>query len=450
MMKSTLLQKMALFLSLLLVCNWGYAAEMQKITFTWKGNGEGTRDIKVAVAFMNAGFTIDWGDGNGASDEKYGENSIWSELTPNLNIRTYTSPVYGDTDEHTVILTGTGNIGATSFTVLEIPDCEVTMLDVSGTMLRTLNVSNNNLTSLNVSGLGSLNTLYAYNNNLTDLDASEAGSLETLDVYNNKLANLDISTNGDLKSLSVSDNELTNLNISANSKLKSLDVTNNELANLDVSQNKKLLDVACNNNKLSLANLFDISEKTTDNQGFLNINGKSKIRDYGTQILDAEDRIIQGVANLATCAKFNKKETSFVIYKDFALASEDCCEDLGSGVFKFWEPGEYKIEMTNSEISANEGFEAKVIATYNVSSTTSVEENEVVEFSLYPNPVVDRLYIQSDESDIRVAIYNLNGQAVLQTLYTIDGVDLSGLPNGTYLLKTTNMKNTRHAKFIKK
>ena len=69
-------------------------------------------------------------------------------------------------------------------------------------------------------------------------------------------------------------------------------------------------------------------------------------------------------------------------------------------------------------------------------------------FSIYPNPTIERLTISITEELCNVAIYNLSGQKVLQTEQT--EVDVSGLPDGMYILRAqTADGNMYQDKFIK-
>lgn len=73
------------------------------------------------------------------------------------------------------------------------------------------------------------------------------------------------------------------------------------------------------------------------------------------------------------------------------------------------------------------------------------------QFSLFPNPVIDVLHIQSKGDSVidSVAIYNYMGQLVLTTKPTAAGVDVSGLSKGVYVLKATTNNGTTVTKFVK-
>ena len=471
-MRTTLLQKMALILSFLLVCNLGYA--VQEISFTWKGNGDNTRTITIAIAESNNGFDIDWGNGEITNAEKSTILGYTKE---------FTSPVYGDNGDYQVKIIGKkANIlqlvAETSFKALDITGCEVSSLSVSGTKLTTLKAANNNLTSLNISefakvevdiilnpkGRDPLEFLDVSNNNLTDLDASNNESLETLDITSCGISSLNVSGTI-LTTLKAANNNLTSLDISGLEKVEAvlgmggrdplelLDVSNNNITDLDISNNKSLVDVQCYDNMLSISNLYDISRITKENgKPILWGDNKSKIRYYGTQNLDEETIKLGEDIDLSECAEVGGAPTEFIVHKDGTRIYEENNDyQVSFGVFTFPTVGKYTIEMTNDIIESDENYLAKVIAPYNVSSTTSIEgDNKSFAISIYPNPVADQLYIQSAESDMSVSIFDLNGRIVLQTNYSAEGINVSSLPNGTYLLKALNKDQIFHSKFIKK
>lgn len=67
------------------------------------------------------------------------------------------------------------------------------------------------------------------------------------------------------------------------------------------------------------------------------------------------------------------------------------------------------------------------------------------DFSVYPNPATDRLFI-TNATDAEVYIYQLDGRLAQHTKTIVEGIDISNLPAGFYLLKVNN----HLAKFLKK
>ncbi|MBU2920582.1 T9SS type A sorting domain-containing protein [Winogradskyella psychrotolerans] len=68
---------------------------------------------------------------------------------------------------------------------------------------------------------------------------------------------------------------------------------------------------------------------------------------------------------------------------------------------------------------------------------------------LYPNPVSDRLYIQSTEQIESVAIYNINGQLVKESHTVNNGIDVSNLSTGLYLIQMKTASSSINQKFFR-
>ncbi len=86
-------------------------------------------------------------------------------------------------------------------------------------------------------------------------------------------------------------------------------------------------------------------------------------------------------------------------------------------------------------------------------ATLNVNEINTTEFIIYPNPVSDRLTVQSslDKSIARIELFDLNGKSVLKPTLNSDSVSLESLANGTYLITITDSDgNKTTQKIIKK
>ena len=79
---------------------------------------------------------------------------------------------------------------------------------------------------------------------------------------------------------------------------------------------------------------------------------------------------------------------------------------------------------------------------------TSTSPTATTNFSLSPNPTINELKVNISIPINTIAIYNLNGQCVLQTNET--DIDVSSLPQGMYILRAETSDGVSHqAKFIK-
>jgi hypothetical protein len=83
-----------------------------------------------------------------------------------------------------------------------------------------------------------------------------------------------------------------------------------------------------------------------------------------------------------------------------------------------------------------------------ITSTLATAEVKKIEFSIYPNPVTDLLYIKTQEKVVNVALYDVSGK-LLNIQYNNGQVNVSMLPKGMYILKATTDKAVYQQKLIK-
>lgn len=91
------------------------------------------------------------------------------------------------------------------------------------------------------------------------------------------------------------------------------------------------------------------------------------------------------------------------------------------------------------------------LGAYEYNSTLGIDDivlntNSV---KLYPNPVSDRLFFKSAEQVENISIYNVNGQLIKQVIETTNGIDVSVLSSGLYMIQIKTSNNTINQKFIK-
>ena len=70
------------------------------------------------------------------------------------------------------------------------------------------------------------------------------------------------------------------------------------------------------------------------------------------------------------------------------------------------------------------------------SDLTGVENNaaQTIEFFAFPNPVKDVVFIAGVKTGEKVSVFNANGALVKEISYNEEGIDLSSLPTGAYVL----------------
>jgi len=106
----------------------------------------------------------------------------------------------------------------------------------------------------------------------------------------------------------------------------------------------------------------------------------------------------------------------------------------------------YEGELVYLDITNTEGDVAIFWAT-----TLSNENFDESQFAIYPNPVANELYIESEQVQIkRVVIFTLNGKQVLDVNFQKDQlIDVSNLSKGLYLVKVETGNGSLMKKLIK-
>lgn len=95
--------------------------------------------------------------------------------------------------------------------------------------------------------------------------------------------------------------------------------------------------------------------------------------------------------------------------------------------------------------------DVKVVAeTLSTNDLTASKSN----LSLFPNPATDVVKVNLGDnfntSKVQITLTNLSGKQVSKVAYDANGIDVSNLPAGLYLVTATDGKNTVTKKLIKK
>jgi surface protein len=82
-------------------------------------------------------------------------------------------------------------------------------------------------------------------------------------------------------------------------------------------------------------------------------------------------------------------------------------------------------------------------------SPLGTNDQNLINISIYPNPVTDKLFFQGLSNVSKVSVYNVLGKLVLSKM-TLSEIDVSNLKNGIYLIKVTDIEGQLVHRFIKK
>lgn len=101
-------------------------------------------------------------------------------------------------------------------------------------------------------------------------------------------------------------------------------------------------------------------------------------------------------------------------------------------------------------VSTESGYEP-FIAKYRLgqTSTQNIHEDKNVSIKVWPNPTLERAWIQTPEPVQSVHVYGVDGELVMSNLLT-QGIDLSNLPIGLYILKIVDTSGNIHTEKVVK
>jgi len=87
------------------------------------------------------------------------------------------------------------------------------------------------------------------------------------------------------------------------------------------------------------------------------------------------------------------------------------------------------------------------IIAYNSASLSTVENTKTSKLSLYPNPTSNRFFVQGLNSG-NIQVYDANGRMIINTPYTQNGIDVTALSKGVYVVKISGKNNSFSEKLI--
>lgn len=117
----------------------------------------------------------------------------------------------------------------------------------------------------------------------------------------------------------------------------------------------------------------------------------------------------------------------------------------GTGAYYFnWSLGFFQGGDEINRIVQN-----RVLITKNTPLLSTSEFN-AFEFGMYPNPVKDKLYVNTNDSIEKAEVLDLLGRTVLTVTDVNDFIDVSSLKDAMYVVKLTTVIGTSTKKFMKK
>ncbi len=89
----------------------------------------------------------------------------------------------------------------------------------------------------------------------------------------------------------------------------------------------------------------------------------------------------------------------------------------------------------------------KLIVTYS-DSNNNVQEAQMINFSIFPNPSSEVITIQSEENIVRIEILNLAGELLLTQDHALNSIDVRELSAGSYFVRVSTENGIGVEKFV--
>jgi hypothetical protein len=301
----------------------------------------------------------------------------------------------------------------------------VTSLDVSlNQALEELNYSNGVLTSL-ITQNPNLRSLVCTSNQLETIDVSQNPNLEFLDIGDNNLTELDVTQNQNLEELFIPFNSLNAIDMSQNPNLNWLSCSYNEIATLDLSLSANLSILNCRYN-----NLTELDFTNNPAINFINLehNLMTDLDLSGNPMLEYLWFNDNQLVRLNVQNGNNAALSTFFTFNNPNLNCIQVDDPIAANTYQSWAK-----DFT---------------AVYSLDCALGIDDSEIVQAVLYPNPVQDILTIESKEYIISIEVYSVQGE-LLASEKGRTQMDFSSYTEGAYFLKVDTEKGAVFQKVLK-
>ena len=237
-------------------------------------------------------------------------------------------------------------------------------------------------------------------------------NLEIISSGMNDLNNVILPQSNNLKELHLDHNwDLYNLDITNHTNLEVLNCFSVSLLNIDFTQNTNLKNVELSGNLLTSIDLSNSPNLERLRCSYIETLTELNINNWNNNILNRLEAI-------------DNPNLMCVQVDDVEYANNQFCVPGGNLT---WCIDDW--------------------AAYSEECELGLEDNNLINFTIYPNPVQDVLFIESLQQIEKVKIYNLQGQIIIED--STRSVDVSQLTPGLYFVQFSVDKKSITKKFIK-
>lgn len=277
--------------------------------------------------------------------------------------------------------------------------------------LETLSIIDTNTTNIDLSNLPNLKTLYIDNNaNMASLDVSTNNLLEVLNARNCNLSNVMYNANYPYTQIRLSNNNFSgNIDFTNFTNAEIIDFGHNIITSIDVTGLTNLTFLAVDN-----CHLTDLDVTTCTNLTNL------------TALFNDLTCLDLSQNTMLTSIEVNSNDPNLII-----VVANVPDANAGNGIYQNW----YKDAG----------------ATYSTTCGTNAvtDFNFAENFTIYPNPVKDVLYINTEITS-NFTLFDITGKSILKgTIQNgINTIPVSKLYSGIYFLKIATEKNNFTKKIV--
>ena len=251
------------------------------------------------------------------------------------------------------------------------------------------------------------------------VDTSEISTITTLDISSKNISDLSgIEAFTSLTTLIVSNNQLTYLDLSHNTNLMYLDASNNPLTTVILTSNGsgKIAGKTASTSNINLT-YIDISFANLDTIDISNIPNLQSFYAQGNNLIALD------VSN-----------NSYLTALDITNNPLTCTQVS-------------QVQLDNIPTGWNKD------STTNYSTdcaALNLDDKELGEMvKMYPNPVNDLLHIDTEIALVKVELYSMLGQKVLEVHSGFNAIPIHQLSKGMYIVKLYSEAGTVTKKLIK-
>ena len=117
---------------------------------------------------------------------------------------------------------------------------------------------------------------------------------------------------------------------------------------------------------------------------------------------------------------------------------------------KIFQVGVLQILLQNQLILVDDSpFSESNKPVWGTCPTASVDDQNQLDISIYPNPTSDIVYIDGNYTQLKVVVYDILGKQVMKESIT-NSIDISQLEKGVYILQLSDGAKLTTQRIIKK